>query len=139
MTFKARKLACPKCGVRIEKLLWDSEPLPACPVCLVPYEIESLGFFAKAHTVIGDEIDITVEHGICNPDGTPKRYTSKSDMRAAERALGLTNQVRHVGMPGSDKSPHTTRFAAPPWTTPEGEADFKRWHAERTAPSQHAR
>lgn len=109
MTFKVYKLECPKCGERAERLMWNTDPVPVCPVCLVPY-VQDSPVIGKSAAVIGDECDVTVPHGICNPDGTPKRYTSKSDMRQAARALGLTNAVEHVPMPGTDKSPLTTRW-----------------------------
>lgn len=50
------------------------------------------------------------ENGICNDDGTPKRYDSHSDMKKAAKAKGLVNAVRHVPLPGTDKSPHTTKW-----------------------------
>jgi len=40
--------------------------------------------------VHGDEIDIEIRHGICNEDGSPKRYRSKSDIRRAAAERGLT-------------------------------------------------
>lgn len=66
----------------------------------------------QANSVIGDDIPggIDIRHGICNPDGTPKRYYSKSSMAKAAAERGLANYVVHVPMKGSDKSPHTTRW-----------------------------
>lgn len=64
----------------------------------------------KATAVIGDECDITVEHGACHPDGTPRRFTSKSEMKRVAAQLGWKNEVRHMPRPGSDKSPHTTKW-----------------------------
>lgn len=60
--------------------------------------------------VIGDECDVWVKHGICNDDGTPKRYTSKKDMREAAAKKGLVNHVEHIPGRGSDKSKHTSRW-----------------------------
>jgi len=60
--------------------------------------------------VIGDECDVWVKHGICNDDGTPKRYTSKKDMREAAEKKGLVNHVEHIGSKGSDKNRHTVRW-----------------------------
>ena len=60
--------------------------------------------------VIGDEIDISIKNGLCNADGTPRRFRSRAELRRAEQAAGLTNVVEHRGSRGSDKSPHTTRW-----------------------------
>lgn len=64
----------------------------------------------QANSVIGDECDILVKHGLCNADGSPKRYRSKSEMARDAAAHGWTNYVRHIGAPGSDKSKHTSRW-----------------------------
>lgn len=51
--------------------------------------MEESGYTAgKAPAVHGDECDITIEHGPCNPDGSPRRYRSKSELRAVEKATG---------------------------------------------------
>ena len=50
-------------------------------------------------------------HGICNPDGSPKRYYSRSEIRQAEKERGVENVVRHVPLPGTDKSPYTTDWS----------------------------
>lgn len=49
---------------------------------------------------------MTVEH--LGP--TPRTFYSKTEWRDAMRAEGVVNKVRHVGLPGSDRSPHTTRW-----------------------------
>jgi hypothetical protein len=66
----------------------------------------------RANAVIGDDIPGGVEiiHGICNEDGSPRRYYSKSEMARVAKERGLTNMVRHVGTPGTDKSKHTIRW-----------------------------
>lgn len=61
-------------------------------------------------TVIGDEIDVTIKNGLCNEDGTPRRFRSRTELRAAERERGLSNHVVHIGTKGGDKSKHTTRW-----------------------------
>ena len=67
-------------------------------------------WFAKPSNVISDECDVTVYHGICNPDGTPRRYRSKQEMREEAARRGMTNHVVHMGSKGSDKSRHTSRW-----------------------------
>jgi hypothetical protein len=61
---------------------------------------------------ISDDIPggVLINHAICNDDGTPKRYYSKSEIAKAAKAAGYTNFVRHVGNNESDKSPFTTRW-----------------------------
>jgi hypothetical protein len=41
--------------------------------------------------VVGDDIPggIEIKHGICNPDGTPRRYHSKTEIRRAANEKGL--------------------------------------------------
>jgi hypothetical protein len=63
-----------------------------------------------AATILGDECDVTSRHGLCNADGSPRRYTSKSEMKREAEKRGMTNVVEHVGQRGSDKSPHTTKW-----------------------------
>lgn len=79
---------CPECGTATETL-WDSAP-----------------------NVIGDDIPggVWIRHGVCNEDGTPRKYYTKSAIAAEAKRRGLTQAVRHVGVPGSDKSPRTTRW-----------------------------
>lgn len=67
-------------------------------------------FIGKPPSVIGDECDITVKHGLCNPDGSPRRYRSKAEMAAEGRRRNLTNAVDHIGAPGSDKNRNTQRW-----------------------------
>lgn len=42
--------------------------------------------------IIGDDIPggLDVKHGICNPDGTPRRYYSKSEIRKAAADAGYS-------------------------------------------------
>src|SRR5262245_19016640 len=71
-------------------------------------------WLSKPSAVIGDECDITIEHGLCDAvTGEPVRYTSKAEIAAEAKRRGLTPYVRHVPFSkGSDKSPHTTNWAA---------------------------
>lgn len=101
---------CEKCGaVKLDLM----EPMH------VTYElvcdcggVMKRGFTQRSTTVIPDSIPggFLAKHGICEDDGTPKRYDSKSEMKAAAAARGLENMVRHVPLPGTDKSPHTVRW-----------------------------
>lgn len=65
-------------------------------------------FIAKNLAVIDD----TIPGGwrIENMGPTPITFYSKSDYKREMKARGLVNMVQHVGVPGTDKSPHTTRW-----------------------------
>ncbi len=65
------------------------------------------GAVGHAH---GDECDVTARHGLCNSDGTPRRYTSKTEMRREAEKRGLTNYVRHTPPAGSDKCKETQKW-----------------------------
>jgi len=86
------------------------EPVKPCKECGAPTE---RAWLQRASNVIGDGIPggELMHHGICNDDGTPKRYYSKSEMARAAAEKGLVNAVRHVpDNKGTDKSKHTTRW-----------------------------
>lgn len=57
-------------------------------------------------SVIGDEIDEWNE----NVAHEPVHFTSRGEKRRYLAEHGLQEFVRHVGSPGSDKSPHTQRW-----------------------------
>ena len=78
-----------------------------CPDC---GGVTRRAWFGKPANVIGDEIDVSIQNGICNPDGTPRRFTSRTELREAERKSGYANYVVHRGTNGGDKSPHTSRW-----------------------------
>lgn len=64
----------------------------------------------QANSVIGDEIDITVRHGLVHEDGTPIHFTSRQEWQRMQKRSGWENHVEHIPTPGSDKSRHTTRW-----------------------------
>jgi hypothetical protein len=53
---------------------------------------------------------LLISNGLCNEDGTPRRYDSKTEIRAEAKRRGMENHVVHKGSKGSDKSKHTTRW-----------------------------
>jgi len=65
------------------------------------------GFRQTRGGVIGDECDIVQENGFTHPT----RFTSKNALAKALDAKGLEMRVRHVPIPGTDKSPHTTDWS----------------------------
>jgi hypothetical protein len=66
----------------------------------------------KSNGVIPDGIPggYYVKNGICNPDGSPRRYDSKSEMERAAKKAGMVNYVTHQGEKGTDKSRNTSRW-----------------------------
>jgi hypothetical protein len=79
--------------------------------CGGKWERVILNHAAAAH---GDDIPggIEIRHGLCNPDGSPRRYYSKSEMAREAAKRGMTNYVVHTPSPGSDKqrNGNTQRF-----------------------------
>lgn len=98
-------LRCENDHKQMNRLLKIGER-PPCPECGAPMET----LWTSAPGVIGDECDIYVKHAICHEDGTPRRFTSKSEMARAAKAAGYENHVVHQGRMGSDKSPFTSRW-----------------------------
>lgn len=88
---------------------FPTAPIVLCPNCQT--ETERI-FSARAPNIIPDDIPggVLIRHGICNDDGTPRKYYSKSEMTRAAKEKGLINLVEHKTLPGTDKSPHTTRW-----------------------------
>ena len=82
----AYDLVCPQGHETLDVVHSVKEPHPPCPVCG-----ESLGTlwrtYGAAHQ--GDEIDIWIRHGICNEDGSPRRYRSKEEIRRETAKRGL--------------------------------------------------
>lgn len=81
---------------------------PDCPACGGTTERLWVG---RTTTVVSDEFagGKTFE----NLGDTPVTVYSKSELRREMQARGLEEFVRHVPVPGSDKSPHTTNWDVP--------------------------
>lgn len=87
---EAPEVKCPKCGKETER-----------------------AWIGKVSGVIGDDIPggVWIRHGICNEDGTPRKYYSKSEMAKEAERRNLINRVEHVpDSQGTDKAKHTTRW-----------------------------
>jgi hypothetical protein len=108
----ARCTACSK--ERLDFLLRDDNIIAPCADCGQPLERIFLESGHGTATVHQDSYEggIYIKHGLCHPDGTPKRYDSRSEIRRAEKERGYTNVVEHSPHPttGSDKSKHTSRW-----------------------------
>jgi hypothetical protein len=83
--FKMRHYACRVCNDRRSELKWDYDVMRCCDTDMV----ETYSARGESAAVHGDEIDELVRHGICNDDGTPRRYRSKTEKREALIRKGL--------------------------------------------------
>ncbi len=99
---------CNSCGLIKEDCLEPSTY--ENPACTCGGVLERTWLPGRASSVIGDECDVMIKHGLCNADGSPRRYTSKQEIRREEIKRGLTNYVVHQGTKGGDRSKHTTRW-----------------------------
>lgn len=82
-------LTCETCGLQQIDVFIHSGDQPPCPTCQTP--MVRLWAMVKSATVRPDEIPggLDIYHGLCNEDGTPRRYYSWSaiDKEAARRGL----------------------------------------------------
>jgi hypothetical protein len=93
-------MACDRCGHELQ--------VGDFPFCKGRASDHAPGRFG----VIPDEIPggMEIKHGLCNDDGSPRKYYSKSEMAAEAKRRGMLNYVVHQGSKGSDKSKHTVRW-----------------------------
>lgn len=127
---------CRTCGVvREDTLLRDTGFIAPCEACGSEHMERVFVANRPTASVAPDSIPggLYLKHGLCNADGTPRRYDSYSEIRKEAAARGWTNVVEHVTTPesGSDKNPHTQRFIGLPASlNPEDEAArIRNWHA----------
>lgn len=83
---------CPneECGQQLLDI--DVAEYPKCHVC----DTQMVWLPRKgAGAVNQDTIEggVMIAHGICNPDGTPKRYDSRADIARACKVKGIENYV----------------------------------------------
>jgi hypothetical protein len=66
----------------------------------------------RGNAVSQDSIEggVLIHHGLCYPDGTPRRFYSKSEIARAAAEKGLKQVVEHKTTRHTDKSPHTSRW-----------------------------
>ena len=118
-------IRCPRCGeTKIDHLIRDvDEGLPRCHAILEEYpghgqlltcqtKMERVYLPTNRGTVLQDSIEggVELKNGLCNSDGTPRRYYSRSEIAKEAAKRGLTNLVTHIGAKGSDKSTKTSRW-----------------------------
>jgi hypothetical protein len=77
---------------------------PPCPLCAGATERA----YVSGYSFVGDEIP--GGQWVENLGHEPVFIESKSQLKHEREMRGLEPMVRHVGTPGSDKSPHTTKW-----------------------------
>ena len=85
------RLECTSCGLMAAVLCWDYALPLECTSCgaheMYPENIK----LGKAPSVIGDElINYEAKHGVCHPDGTPRKFYNKTELKQALNEAGLS-------------------------------------------------
>ena len=98
---------CPSCHIERIDVFVNTEAMPTCDCGAVTERL-----WSKPSHVIGDDIPggVWIEHGLCNADGSPRKYYTKSEMALEAKRRGLTPWVMHTTSAGTDKSEHTSRW-----------------------------
>lgn len=116
---------CEKGHIRKDLLEKVKAPDVLCGKCGSPTTRIWTG---KAPGVTPDQIPggIWIKHGLCNEDGSPRKYYSKSEMTEEAKRRGVTSIVEHVTEPGTDKNKYTIKWIgstiqAPPKETSEAD------------------
>lgn len=100
-------IQCSACDYTVVDVWREYQQYGTCEKCQEP-----MTRWHRATAVRGDDIPggIDIPHGICWPDGTPRRYYSHSEIAKEAKRLGWTNRVEHIPDRGKDTSRHTTRW-----------------------------
>jgi len=100
---------CPACHTLAPDVFIDRDR-PVYPECACG--VPMVRAWIATAAVHGDECDVLVEHGLCDPvTAAPVRFRSKSAMAHAAKARGLTPWVEHKADNfDGDKSKNTQRF-----------------------------
>lgn len=71
-----------------QNVLVESDTNPSCVECGKSTDT----YWSGTYMVNSDDLPggLEIKHGICNPDGTPRKYYSKSEIRKAAAEAGWT-------------------------------------------------
>ena len=74
----------------LTEIRWGRDSLPICPEC--SQEMQEFYPYSETLMIATDDIPggIEIRHGVCNPDGSPRKFYSKSEIRKAANEAGLT-------------------------------------------------
>ena len=101
-----------RCVVCLNELIdcWEPMTVPAvdCPRCGQKTERVML---PTRRAAIGDDIPggVLIFNGLCNEDGSPRRYYSKTEIFREAEKRGLRMREHFVELPGTDKNPNHGR------------------------------
>jgi hypothetical protein len=103
-------LKCAKCD-RIQMDHLERDENKSRPVCCET-AMERVFLPTNRGQVIGDDIPggLEIKNGLCNADGTPQRFYSKSAIAKEAKKRGYESHVTHIGSKGGDRSRHTSRW-----------------------------
>lgn len=98
--------ACSQCG-HVEIDVWEKvqSDAPLCPQCGDPM---ARAWLSKASAIVPD----SMHHWMTNGTKVPILFESKQEFKRWKKEHGYGDRVRHIGVDGSDKSKHTTRWEA---------------------------
>src|SRR5258706_13366614 len=88
-------IICPSEHETLDITKHVNQPFPPCPTCGQPTAI----LWSSRASVAGDELPVGYEarHGVCWPDGTPRRFDTMTELKRALNEKGL---VIHGDTPG---------------------------------------
>lgn len=95
-------MGCPSCDLKRIDVIAKMDEKPPCPACGTPME----HLWTATPVMINDSCDMIVE----NLASHPLYFDSKTKWRERMKLEGKINKVKHTPVPGSDKSPVTTRW-----------------------------
>jgi hypothetical protein len=89
-TYREWFVAC-ECGFEGSTWGWSYDLPFDCPNCtLETFLIDRNPKFGEAPGISGDELHgYEAKHGVCNPDGSPRRFDSKTELYRALNEAGL--------------------------------------------------
>jgi hypothetical protein len=92
-TFKEWPFTCFICDKHFRALAWSSDfSGVGCPDCTGESFYDPDPLPNKAPGIVGDDIPggLEIKHGLCNPDGTPRKFYSKTEIKRAANEAGVT-------------------------------------------------
>lgn len=90
-TYAKHRLRCSACQAVFAAYVWGHESDRWRSDCCQAPAHEAEEAPGRGTAVIGDEVDLVFQHGICHDDGTPRRFRSRTEIRQACLEKGWRN------------------------------------------------